>query len=493
MKNLLYFVVLIVTISFYACSSDYLDQIPTEAIDENEVIATTKNLSVALSGIHRSLYQRYESQGEGGLGAMMIIADALGEDVVMTSSGNGWYNRDYQWLDHRNANSNNDLFPYRVLYRINRNANVIINNVDQAQGSQEERDMLKGQSLFYRAFCHFQLVQLYAMRYQSASTNNQLGIPIIVSKAIETPTRATVEEVYQQINDDLDQSITLLQAYQRPNKSHLDQSVAKGLKARVALVQGNWNIAAQLAQEAKQGFALMSPELYRSGFNSYENTEWMWGSHIVVDQTLYFANFGAYMSRNYSSSNIRSNPKAINSWLYSQISESDVRSTIFDPSGQHLDMPAGYELPSAFSKRPYTSQKFLAVSSADSRMDIPYMRAAEMYLIEAEAKARLGSVDANQVLYELVKSRNPSYEISTKSGQELIDEILIQRRIELWGEGFRFFDLKRTNAPLDRTGANHSSTLTGEVMTVPAGDQRWEWLIPQAEINANPLIIQNPL
>lgn len=477
----------------FSCSSDYLDHVPTESIDEKDAISTTENLYVALNGIHRSLYLRYESQGEGGVGAVMIQSDALGDDVVMTSSGNGWYNRDYQWLAHTDANTGANLFPYRLFYRINRNANVIINNVDAAIGPVEDKNVLKGQALVYRAYCHFQLVQLYAKRYQPNATNQQLGIPIVLTKELSTPTRASVEAVYTQINLDLDEAITLLEEYRRSNKSHLNKQIAQGLKARVALVQGNWNTAANMAREARQGFTLMSRNMYRSGFNDYQNPEWMWGSHIIIDQTIYFANFGAFMSRNYSSANIRSNPKAINSTLYDQIASTDVRATLFDPTGQHLDMPDGYVLLSAFSKRPYTSQKFLAVSSSDSRMDIPYMRAAEMYLIEAEAKARLNEADANQVLFDLVTIRDPEYKLSVKTGQELIDEIHLHRRIELWGEGFRFFDLKRTDAPLDRTNSNHTNTLTSGLLSVPAGDNRWQWLIPQKEINANPLIEQNPI
>jgi len=83
--------------------------------------------------------------------------------------------------------------------------------------------------------------------------------------------------------------------------------------------------------------------------------------------------------------------------------------------------------------------------------------------------------------------------MSTNTGQALINEILLQRRIELWGEGFRFFDLKRTNSALDRTGANHSATLTSNLMTVEAGSNQWQWLIPQDELNANPQVVQNPL
>jgi hypothetical protein len=116
-----------------------------------------------------------------------------------------------------------------------------------------------------------------------------------------------------------------------------------------------------------------------------------------------------------------------------------------------------------------------------------------MYLIEAESKARLNqNAAAAAVLFTFVKSRNPAYTLSTNTGTALLNEILTQRRIELWGEGFRFLDLKRTNSALDRTGANHNSSIA-VTLNVPAGDKRWEWLIPTDEINANPLVVQNPL
>ncbi len=68
---------------------------------------------------------------------------------------------------------------------------------------------------------------------------------------------------------------------------------------------------------------------------------------------------------------------------------------------------------------------------------------------------------------------------------------MIQRRAELWGEGFRFFDLKRLNVPLNRLGSNHPSIAT--VYEVPANDNRWQWHLPIDEINANPELTQNPL
>ena len=471
-----------------SCSDDFLDKKPTEFVDYEGATNTTTDLMTLLNGIHRSLYISYEDQSQGGLGGLMEQTDIAGDDVVFPIT-NGWFLTMYNWSAMNNENSTEIRFAYRTYYRIIRNANTIINATDSAIGSNADKKIVKGQALLYRAFCHYQLVQLFGKRYESGSVNSQLGVPIILTVGNDKFPRSTVEEVYAQINKDLDEANVLLAGYTKPNNSHLDLAVAQGLKARVALTQGNWSIAADYANKARTGKTLMPVAEYGLGFNDYNNREWMWGSHINEVQTAYFANFGAYMSRNFSSTVIRSCPKAINSKLYDLIPSTDVRSTIFDKTGKHTALG----LPSNFAKFPYTSQKFLAVSAGDSRCDVPYMRVAEMYLIEAESKARLGNADAATVLFEFEKTRNPSYTLSTNSGQALVDEILLQRRIELWGEGFRFYDLKRTNSPLDRTNSNHDLGITNGVVAVAPSDKRWQWLIPKVEIDANPLVIQNEL
>lgn len=471
-----------------SCSDDFLDKKPTEFVDYQGATKTTENLMTLLNGIHRSLYIRYEAQNENGLGSLMQQIDLAGEDVVFPVT-NSWYLQVYNWSAFTNENSQDLRFQFRTYYRIIRNANTIINAADAAIGSDADKKIVKGQALLYRAFCHYQLVQLFGERYVNGAVNSQLGVPVVLTVGNDNFPRSTVEEVYTQINKDIDDANALLVGYDKPNNSNLDLKVAQGLKARVALTQGNWQIAADYANKARTGKILMSTTDYVAGFNDYNNKEWMWGSHVNEVQTDYFGNFGAYMSRNYNSTVIRSCPKAINSKLYNIIPATDVRSLLFDKTGKHTAL----SLPSNYAKFPYTSQKFLSVSTGDSRCDIPYMRVAEMYLIEAEAKARLGSADAAKVLFDFEIIRDPSYVLSTNTGQALIDEILLQRRIELWGEGFRFYDLKRTNSPLDRTGANHDSGIVNGVMNVAPTDKRWQWLIPRAEINANPLIVQNPL
>lgn len=75
----------------------------------------------------------------------------------------------------------------------------------------------------------------------------------------------------------------------------------------------------------------------------------------------------------------------------------------------------------------------------------------------------------------------------------MLDEIYLNRRIEFWGEGFRFFDLKRLNQDLDRDGANHNTTATSNLQFIPAGSNQWQYLIPQAEMDANSEMEQNPV
>ena len=120
------------------------------------------------------------------------------------------------------------------------------------------------------------------------------------------------------------------------------------------------------------------------------------------------------------------------------------------------------------------------------------MRASEMFLIEAEARARAGQdALAQDALFAVEKARNAAAVKTTLTGQALIDRIMYNRRIELWGEGFRFTDLKRLNLPMSRTGIPNHLVAMAQIFEVPAGDPRWEFLFPQDEVNANPYI-QNP-
>ena len=104
-----------------------------------------------------------------------------------------------------------------------------------------------------------------------------------------------------------------------------------------------------------------------------------------------------------------------------------------------------------------------------------------MVLIEAEALVRQNkSTEAATALKKLMEKRDPAWRKSSTT----LDEILLQRRIELWGEGFGYFDLKRNSLGIDRNyaGNNH---LPGYAKTVPAQSPLWTYQIPNQEMQEN--------
>lgn len=486
-------IILFTALVFVSCKKDFLETFPTTAVAATEAIASTQNGYAALNGIHRNMFTQYDQQGEAGEGSINIFRDLMGEDIVYPlANGSAGLIGFLQWNSHRNVNSADLRFVYRFYYRIIANANVLINGIDGASGLDADKKIIKGQALAYRAWAHFQLVQLWGKRYDKATKpNNQLGVPLLLTNTLDGQPRATVEAVYTQVNKDLDDAMNLLSAYTRTGsaaKSNLNSNVVKGIKARVALTQQEWDIAATNAVAARAGFPLMDTTSYKSGFNNLTNPEWIWGSRQIDDHNTFFFSYFAYISANFNSTVIRTQPRAINATLFNMIPVTDVRKRMWDLTGANVPVPPGG------AKVPYQNRKFLSQSSSSSVGDVPYMRAAEMYLIEAEAKARLGQDAAAQAaLFTLVKARNPNYVLSTNTGQALVDEIIFNRRIELWGEGFRFTDLKRQDLPLNRNGIpNHLPALVF-VFDIPAGDKQWQWLFPQDEINANPAIVQNDL
>jgi hypothetical protein len=540
MKRIIYLGVVVTALFLSSCQKDFLETSPTASVNATGFFSSLDNANVLLNGIHRYMYNGGDSQDECGEQSMMIRRDLLGEDLCMTSSGNGWFNTLYQWQDHRNVKSTS--YPWKFYYRIIGDANALINGLETHLSDKSKEPVyqqLMAQSLTYRAWAHFNLVQLYAARYNAtnAGKNTQDGVVLALTTSTKPQPRASVEAVYTQINADLDQAIAIFNtlSVQPAQISDLSLSAAQAIKARVALTMGNWQVAITNANSAMSAGNLFKAtdikpvKGFTSVFNIYPGigSEWIWGHQEKSDQSNGFASFFAYMSWNFSSTNIRTNPKTITKELYEAMPATDARKALFSYDGYDIiaqrDLGTLDERASCAS---YESKKFTAAGQADGRGDLAYIRIAEMYLIAAEAQYQLGQIDeAKQTLYKLVSTRDSKYVLSTNTGSDLLNEILTQRRIELWGEGFRFTDLKRLDMPLNRNislvtdpglipavpatattpaipahynpghisnkYAGHHNPALCNVSTIPAGDAQWQWVIPVEEMNANPNIKQN--
>jgi len=478
------------------CKKEFLDATPTDAVAEADVFTTVANGESVMNGIYRYLYSRFDNQNTPGQGGIMLMFDFMGEDVHQALAS--WYtpgNGCGGWLNQKNADYSYVAYPFRMYYRCIGNANAVIENVDKLVGTQADKNRLKGEALTMRAWAYFYLVQIYGKRYDATTTNSQLGVSMPLSSTQSKLPRSTVEEVYTQINKDLTDAVAAFGTASAPrNKSHLSLRAAYAIWARVALTQQKWALAAQYANQVITlgGFSLMSNVQYQEGFNNITNPEWIWGAFVQDDQGDTFGSYLAQISYNGNTSYIRGVPKRINSALYDLITATDVRKKMWEPSPNATNFP----LPTtAFARTPYMSRKF-SIRNLPTIGDVPYIRLAEMYLIIAEANARIpgNEVQARAALFTLAVNRDPSYTLSTNSGAALLNEILVQRRVEFWAEGHRWFDLKRMDMPVDRTVVpNYVPASAGGVMQVPApsASNLWEFSIPTAEIQGNPNTVQN--
>lgn len=489
-------IMLLVAVLFSNCKKEFLDTKPTSSVDDTNIFTTTTNAKNVINGIYRYMYTQYSTQNQPGHGGMMLQMDFMGEDIGISNAS--WYtnipNGAGNWISMRNDAHIWVEFPFRLYYRVIGNANAIIDNIDAADGSAADKALLKAEALTIRGWAYHNLVRIFAKRYdKSAKPNNQLGVSMPLSaKDVKLP-RSTVEEVYAQINTDLDAAIVLFGTSAPANKSHVSIDAARAIKANVALTMQEYEVAATYAQQVitNNKYTLMNETQYQSGFNDISNPEWIWGVFLQADQGVTFANYHAQISMDGATTFVRDRPKRINSALYDLIPATDVRKKMWEPSPTAANFP----LPAAtFSRQPYMSRKFKIKTANTTLGDVPYIRLAEVYLTLAEALANISGREgeARQKLFDLNRTRNASYALSTNTGTALIEEILVYRRVELWGEGHRFYDLKRLNRGLDRnTAPNFVSATVSETMVVPAGDARWQWVIPRAEINANTNSKQN--
>src|SRR5690606_13645787 len=168
-----------------SCSKDYLNTTPTEYVNEQDVITDITKAKSVINGVHRIMYNQWEAQDQAGQGSININMDVMGDDLVHTAQGNGWFNASYQWTMHRNQTAGTVKFLYRFYYRIIANVNNVVNKLDNIVASEEEKEFLRGQALTYRAWSHFMLVQLCGERFDAGSANDGLGVPIVLSQSVE--------------------------------------------------------------------------------------------------------------------------------------------------------------------------------------------------------------------------------------------------------------------------------------------------------------------
>jgi len=507
MKNLNILACLLVSLFLWSsCSEDYLDTKPTADTATSTIFETTDNAALAINGINKLMTrQLLETQGFNGEGTIkMYYGNYPGNHFLYNLAG--WapiINGDF----HENISSIYDYYPWYYYYMIIGNANFIIANIDNAKGTDADKQFIKAQALTFRAYSFTMLSQLYCKRWSDSNNGASEGLVLRTDISTGDQPLSTLKEVYEQIYSDLDEAISL---YTSSGKSRTknydpDKNVAYAIYARAAITRQDYTTAGTMSVNARTGYPLMNNTAYKAGFYS-PTQEWIWSSYGASDETLYFYSYFAYIAYNSSASQVRTYPRCISKELFNKIPETDIRKGLFlDPTGYTFTATtglAGKDLKArAFALYPkmystataYAYMQFkIAAEDLPGVGNLNHFRSSEMYLIEAEAKYFTSDeTAAQQALIALTKDsgRDPSY-TCTKTGTDLLNEIKTYRAIELWGEGFDWFDLKRWGDSVSRksyaNGGNFLSTL--DVTYGPTEKNNWVWKIPEKETDYNKAI-----
>lgn len=439
------------------CSDDFLDEpVPTEAVSEDVIFGSREGVEAFISGIQRRTRAQFTATDAGGINSIYFARTIKGNDLIHASS---WFSFDYA-NDNREPTYRRTVFTWEFPYYVINQANTLINGVEASSLSEEDKAELIGQGKALRAFYYFQLAQEFQLTY--AFDKTLPAPPIYTELSLTGNPMSTLEEMYNLIVSDLTFAVENV-GPDRLGKSYINENVANGILARVYLVMGNWSGAEMAAKAAYGGNvnAVLDPASYGDGFDDISNVEWIWGLPQTADQSNYYYNApSAFVDPD----NPAYNNIYINENFSDTFSETDARNT-FRATG------------SATSYKTVVSTKFVFAFESD----IVLMRTAEMILIEAEAKFRQGDeAGARQLLFALQSNRDPQAVNAMNSGSALEEEILLERRKELYGEfGVEWFDARRLQRGIVRD-PNHRI-----VLTLEPNDKRFFLKIPQSEIDAN--------
>lgn len=511
-----------------------------------------------LTTLYKTLYtQFYSLDFNGNTGEnwiMRYIGDAMSQEMIndlALESRTGI-------TDFTRANTNITAIPWADYYCGIILSNMILDHLDLFDRATEiEKNHAKAQLLSLRAHCYTRILQIYGKRWHDSDNGAALCAPLILdSNNIQKPL-SSMNDIKEQIYEDLDMAMHLFENcnIKRIDLLQPDLNVARGLKMRIALMSEDWITAKTMSQLILADVPLSTNEDILSGFYKRRDS-WIWGasSNAVYDNL--YTGLYYWSPQNYNSCNgvypsyWNMGANAIDRDLWLKISGKDIRRSLF-AMPEMLDNTQMKNLSNWYDKKNVSYNLFYLMSGSQERasqtvanqyaksrpetnafryfdfndyryIPIPFgaqlkfwstgedygynnypndndatlfMRSDEALLTQAEACFMLGDETTARTLVNKLNSiRN--CDASTSTGQDLLDEIRFTRRIELWGEGFGFFDQKRWNLPIKRNiwvaddinSGNWPATQHVDTEVSTSAANGWRAAIPAYYVKQNPNI-----
>lgn len=449
------------TVFFTSCENE-LNIEPRQREDATVTLSTEEGVTNVLTGAY-ALAARGNAYG----GRILVYAELLGVTGVTSTTDfrfRGSYGELRQiYLKQMLADNVIITGTYARYYEIINATNTVIDNINKVKDPAKQTRMI-GEANFLRSLAYFDLVRFFAKPYVSGQANNQLGI-VLRDKAIYdfnvdlSKERSTVDEVYKVIIDGLNIAYTNLP---KDNSFYADKYAAKALLARVYLQQGNYALARDAADDVIKNSGHSLSTKYADAFNhDTDQAEDVFAIQITKQTGVNDANTF------YSSED--------NGGRGGDIS---IRDPYLDKFTDANDDRAKYNYVNPVNDR------VLTLKFTDQFANIGVIRLAEMHLIRAEANFQAGTTLGNTPLNDinLIRTRANAENLTVVT----LNDILVERELELGMEGFLIHDIRRTKRSIDISDDGDGSKL----LRYDANELVFP--IPISEMDANKKITQNP-
>jgi hypothetical protein len=497
---------------------DYFDRVPegatiTEAQKRAAIANNPELLSADIAAMSANMIEYLGVFGvrndfDFGHAGACLMMDANTADVTCINHGYNWFVRNESYADRVYTSAQTE-YMWNLFYKQIASANIVLSAVDPDTDNPVLRAYM-GQALSVRAFDYLHLAQLHQFTYKGHE--NDKCVPLVTEVtspevAANNP-RASVTEVYDLIMDDLNRAVDLLRGYKRIDKGYIDQSVAFGLRSRANLVLNKW---AEAANDADSALVLSGARPYTLAqvstpafYDANDNTV-MWAN--IITETNRIVTSGIINAPSFLCSFYTDGYVGVGAWrkinrpLYEKISAGDIRKQWWLNEEQESTLVKGaiYDNWRATASSDgdfgaYANVKFGADGGTAGLVNLSpaqdwfLMRAEEMIFNKAEGLAMSGKTDEAKALLESFVNTNRMVSgqyTAPSDAAGLQNELWFQRRVELWCEGFSFFDVMRLKKPITRVENGVTSFPDAFQFNIPAEDSVLLWLVPKAEIEAN--------
>lgn len=474
-----------------SCSDSFLDKEPTDYVSGDQLQEVAKWNPKITMGQALGAYSTTFAMSTGGVGghddfgqkAVDIATDMMSGDMINTNTSYSWFILAGQLTCTTKTASRYTYQFWRYYYSLVKSANEIID----AAGGNDAKPESAGNKYYYaeaktiRAYAYFNLVNLYAPTYSEDKAAK--AVPIYKSQTDATAgTRATVDEVYSFIIDDLTNAISFFDEAVKDNggdlrtsKEEANGSVARGFLAYAYLMKGDYANAAKVSEEVISSgeYKLETPAEATNGFSAMSDS-WMWGIQLTTSNSPALPTFWGHMDVYTYSYAFAGNLKLMDTNLAAEIPSTDIRKNWISTQGD------------LGQQKFYDSHKILGNSTNGGWYDAEvYMRYPEMLLINAEANARNNNLSAAKASLKTLLEQRDTEAAAKVDGMDqtaLLNEIWFNWRVEMWGEGRSLLTMKRFKKSITR--CPEDACLPGTKYDY--NDTRLVFQIPERETQNNP-------